>query len=432
MQALLLHERAVILRGDSADLGTVLAPNSVDAIVTDPPAGVGFMGSGWDGSKGGRDKWIAWLAGLLAPSVRALKPGGYGLFWALPRTSHWTATAIEDSGLEIFDIHHHWFGSGMPKSLDLMRQIDMHLCELPGRHYDKNLPTPSKLREGDHLCPEHPRRVAAEYLRRTALKPACEHWIMARKPIEGTYARNVLTYGTGGLGVEALRVGTELLPEEKRTSDATLDTFKRGPMTTPERSGRWPAHLSMDESIAELLDEQSGITTSHASGYNMDASNNENPTRIAHNIKSGVHFGDSGGASRFFYVAKPARSEKDAGLDHLPARTAKETNGRDDDSHGTNNPRAGAGRTGGARNIHPTVKPLELMDWLVRLVTKEGGLVLDPFAGSGTTGVAALNAGRNFVGCEQGGDDGEYVPILVGRIRAALGMPQAADTFTGP
>ena len=127
------------------------------------------------------------------------------------------------------------------------------------------------------------------------------------------------------------------------------------------------------------------------------------------------------GASRFFYVAKPSRTERDEGLDHLPASTGGAATGREDGSAGLGNPRAGAGRTGGSRNVHPTVKSVALMRWLCRLITPPGGVVLDPFAGSGTTGVAALAEGLSFVGCEQGGGEGDpYLPILLGRLQRAL------------
>lgn len=437
LTAILEHERCSLFQGDSAELGEVLPENSVDAIVTDPPSGTGFMGETWDKDKGGRAKWIAWLAGLLAPAYRALKPGGYGAMWCLPRTSHWTATAIEDAGFEIRDVHHdalvlddaldelraslddvqerallrvlesqsspilyQIFGSGMPKSLDLMREVDMHLCTLSGRHYDKNLPASAKSKPGDHLCPEHPERERAAGSRRTGLKPAVEHWIIFRKPLEGTYAENLLAHGTGGFNVEACRVGE-----------------------------RWPAHLSLDPACAAILDEQSGTLRSGGMAAGTPRGVNAvfgkaTPTACSADIVASrggaARFFMNTGDARFMYCSKPPRSEKDAGLDHLEASTGGDATGREDDSIGTKNPRAGAGRTGGAKCAHPTVKSVDFMRWLVRLVTPPGGVVLDMFAGSGTTGVAALTEGMAFVGVELGGDDGKYIPILLGRINHAL------------
>lgn len=147
-----------------------------------------------------------------------------------------------------------------------------------------------------------------------------------------------------------------------------------------------------------------------------------------------VAYGDSGGASRFFFVAKASRSERDAGCESLPARSGGEATDREDGSAGTNSPRAGAGRTGGARNIHPTVKPVALMRWLVRLVTPPGGVVLDPFMGSGTTGVAVMQEGRRFIGVEQ---SAEYMEIARCRVAHAVATlapsesPRQRDLFGG-
>lgn len=395
MKIILAHERATIIHGKSENLGELLPENSVDSIVTDPPAGINFMGKGWDSHKGGRDKWISWLADLLASAFRALKPGGYGLIWAIPRTSHWTATAAEDAGFEIRDIHHHIFGTGFPKSLT---SKSAEIPEWAG----------------------------------TALKPSVEHWILVRKPIEGTVAECYAKYGTGVLNIDGCRIdGRERTDYGLANSTRSQGVAYGAPSASADfdaSEGRWPAHLSLDEHAAALLDEQSGTLTSGAHSTEH-ARSSRGGNGVTHGAMQGVTgpvvASSKGGASRFFYVAKGARKEKDAGLDHLAPRTGGEATGRADDSAGTKNPRAGAGRTGGARNFHPTVKSVALMQWLVRLVTPPGGIVLDPFAGSGTTGVAALGEGMSFIGCEQGGEDDEYLPILVGRIRHALG-------YTGP
>lgn len=444
MRVVLEHDRCVLFHGDSAKLGDVLAENSLDSMVIDPPAGIGFMSKEWDEDKGGRDEWVAWLGALLVPAYRALKPGAWGLVWALPRTSHWTAWACEEAGFEVRDVHHHIFGTGMPKSVDLARQIDMHLCELPGRHYDKNLPATSKRRDGDHLCPHHPRREEAQAMR-TALKPAVEHWLLVQKPREGKYAENVLKYGTGGLNIEGCRPGhngappTNVYSGAKGTGGAVNETVYGHSgkyLYTPDDAGRWPAHLSLEHADTcgercvlgcpvRILDEQSGVTRSTKAKLVTLRQDDDN---IAYghgfgNVTPDNTYSDAGGASRFFYVAKPARSEKDAGLDHLTPKSGGEATGREEGSVGTKNPRAGAGRTGGARNHHPTVKSVALMRWLVRLVTPPGGVVLDVFAGSGTTGIAAIEEGLSFVGCEL---TDEYVPIVEGRLRHALAEYEAA------
>lgn len=413
MRVVLADPRCTLIHGDSAQLGDMLDENSVDSIVTDPPAGISFMGKDWDGDKGGRDAWIDWLAGLLRPALRALKPGGHALVWALPRTSHWTAMALEVAGFEIRDVHHHLFGTGFPKSLT-----------------SKSAPIPDGAG--------------------TALKPAVEHWILARKSLAGTVGANFAEHGTGVLQIDVCRVGTngEPIPTSTHAASDSIGTFKTGVRVVEAHAlGRWPAHLSLEHAedcTAEcvdgcpvrVLDEQSLSGGMHGAGSARVGSAEPRRQRkamrdqVPSNRSTGDmrRLGDSGGASRFFYVAKGSRSEKDAGLDHLPPRTGGEATGRDDDTAGVNNPRAGAGRTGGARNFHPTVKSIALMRWLVRLVTPPGGVVLDMFAGSGTTGCAALAEGMRFIGCEM---SEEYIPIAVGRLRHALGSAEPEQLDLG-
>lgn len=424
MNIILDEDRAVLLHGDCKDIGEHLDENSVDSIVTDPPAGIDFMGKGWDSDKGGRDKWIAWLCDAMKPSFRALKPGGYALVWALPRTSHWTATAVEDAGFEICDIHHHIFGTGFPKSLNLLKAFEAKFGAVEAAKLHEKL---------DGLG--------------TALKPAVEHWILAQKPFEKTYAENFKEHGTGGLNVDACRIdyasdadraqAIVAQTDFKHVNDISthLDAHARNGEMFDPKTGRWPAHLSLDEFTAAILDEQSGELTSGARSGGVQQGRRNGQTFGDQRGGGGPEILPSkGGASRFFYIAKGSRSEKDTGLGHLEPKTGGEATGRADGSVGTKNPRAGAGRTGGARNFHPTVKSVALMRWLVRLVTPKGGVVLDPFIGSGTTGVAALAEGLSIIGVEQGGKDGEYLPILLGRIRHALsGIPtQTPDVLQVP
>lgn len=438
MNILLEHERCVLFHGDSSQLD--LPENSIDAIVTDPPAAIGLMNKEWDSDRGGFGAWTSWLADALRPSLRALKPGGYAFVWALPSTSHWTAVALELAGFEIWDIHHHIFGTGMPATANIPWLIDRHLG-----HDRKSTAAPIS---------DEARAAAESGMYGTAFKPAVEHWILARKPLAGTYAANILEFGTGALNIEAGRIGE------------------------PPTDGRWPSHLSLEhapgctlrgtevEALAKyettdtardgvidyglrpqtagrtvkvehdvyacalgcpvrLLDTQSGATGQHSATTGEEPSAPDGKFGKRARAKSGKPRRDPGGASKFFYVAKAARGEKDDGLGHITPKTGGQATGRQDGSAGTRNPRAGAGRTGGSRNHHPTVKSLDLMRWLLRLVTPAGGTVLDPFAGSGSTGVAALGLGLSFIGCELGGDEGEYLPIYVGRIRAALGLPPA-------
>lgn len=214
----------------------------------------------------------------------------------------------------------------------------------------------------------------------TALKPGHEPIILARKPLIGTVAENVAQFGTGSLNIDACRIGEGTgKPKPEYVANFKNDVFGKGMGggAWENTNGRWPANVIFDEEAA----------------------------------------GGLGDPARYFYVAKASRKERDLGCEHLPPKTGGEATDRVDGSKGTENPRAGAGRTGGARNYHPTVKPVELMRYLVRLVTPAGGLVLDPFAGSGTTGMAARLEGLKFVGIER---EPEYFTIAKARIGAAL------------
>jgi DNA methylase len=405
MRLVVEHERCAVWVGDC--LGLDLPEGCVDAVVTDPPAGIGFMGRAWDESRGGMLAWSAWLAERLAVAFRALKPGGHALVWALPRTSHWTALAVEDAGFEVRDVHHHLFATGFPKSLTSA---------------SADIPAGAG----------------------TALKPAVEHWILARKPFRGSVEKCHAEYGTATLNIEACRVGTEKVgwnsEGNARASGTTFDDKTCGLNSgfSRERVGRWPAHLSLEHADAcpagmefggegydcvlgcpvRLLDEQSGIVGSNG-GDVADGKGTVGFKGDARKKGRAVARSRDGGASRFFYCPKPARSEKDLGLDHLEPLTGGQATGRDDAHVGTGNPRAGANRRGGARNTHPTPKSVALMRWLVRLITPPGGVVLDPFAGSGTTILAALAEGCEVLACELATDP-RYEQILVGRVEHAL------------
>jgi hypothetical protein len=423
MKPHLLHPRALIFEGDSRNLGNVLQPGTIDAFVGDPPSGIKFMGKIWDTDHGGKDRWVELMAEILRPTFEALKPGAHGLVWALPRTSHWTAYALEAAGFVIRDRVSHFFGNGFPKTLDVGKAIDDHLDieRAPGTPTGQHCGVFAHAGDGREQDVEAYQATITEPASaeaalwdgwQTALKPACEDWWLVRKPLAGTVAANVLAHGTGAINVDACRFGE---PERQtckyhpapcqghpRASEALGLTYHADPRGT--ELGRYPSHviLSHDEwcrvgwcapgcPIAEI-EAQTGLTKTGK------------PKK-------------KGGAGRFFYCAKAPRSEKDAGLEHLPARSGGEATGRTDGSKGLQNPRAGAGRGGGARNGHPTVKSVGLMRYLCRLVTPPAGTVIDPFFGSGTTGVAALEEGFSIVGVE--GDE-EYMPINTGRIAHAL------------
>ena len=253
----------------------------------------------------------------------------------------------------------------------------------------------------------------------TALKPAFEPVVVGRKPLVGTVAENVLLWGVGGLNIDGSRIGSENRENQPASSLGNAHTLSGGKAQTDRTpnqvQGRWPANVILDEVSAGLLDEQSG---------GLKARGNLEPTKrataffnSADKSLSQVDFAnDTGGASRFFYVAKASKRDRNEGLEELEATSAGDMVDRVEGSAGMDSPRAGAGRTSGAKNFHPTVKPTQLMRYLIKLVTPAGGTVLDPFTGSGSTGKAALLDGYGFIGAEL---TEEYLPIIEGRLRWA-------------
>jgi site-specific DNA-methyltransferase (adenine-specific) len=419
-----------ILYGNNLDILPTLADNSIDSIVTDPPYELGFMGKKWDSSG------IAYSVELWQQCLRVLKPGGHLLSFGGTRTYHRVAVAIEDAGFELRDSIAWLYGSGFPKSLDVSKAIDKAAgaerevlglgaayCEsiaigepCPGH------PTANRSLGGGanrHTAFTAPSTPEAQQWQGwgTALKPAFEPVIVARKGIEGTVANNVLKWGTGGLNIDGSRIGTETIS----THNAPKGSFAggepdRGSDTSSykEHTGRWPANIILDPYTAELLDEQSGTLKSGKLKADSYQKERENSSIFA---GAGVfdHKGyqaDSGGASRFFYVAKASKRDRNEGLDDLDAQ--RHSDRELADGVGGDNPR---NRTNQAKqNFHPTVKPTSLMEYLIKLVTPPNGTVLDPFTGSGSTGKAAILQGFDFIGIEM---TEEYLPIIEGRLKHA-------------
>jgi site-specific DNA-methyltransferase (adenine-specific) len=261
----------------------------------------------------------------------------------------------------------------------------------------------------------------------TALKPAVEPIVLARKPLIGTVAANVLTHGTGALNIDASRIGTDGGTYKASKPDGASNGIYGNGINgdankTLLNAGRWPANILLDEEAAAMLDEQSGVSKSAKSGFhqrdsttNVYGGNSLLKSRTLH--QGGIEFGDSGGASRFFYVAKASRSERNAGLEGLKTQDAHKWNG-DIGKRGIGDyyPDGTPRPITPERNIHPTVKPVALMKYLIRLVVPKGGVVLDPFLGSGTTAVAAIEEGVEWIGCER---EPEYVEIIKARVAAA-------------
>jgi site-specific DNA-methyltransferase (adenine-specific) len=368
-------EGTSVYLGSNLDVLPFIADNSVDSIVTDPPYELGFMGKSWDSSG------IAYSVELWRECLRVLKPGGHILSFGGSRTWHRLAVAVEDAGFELRDSIAWLYGSGFPKSHDVSKAIDKlsgaerEIVGSGHRNYIANKQTLS----GGAGTPDYDITAPATDEAKkwagwgTALKPAFEPVVVGRKPLIGTVAANVLEWGVGGLNIDGSRIGTE---------EIVINTFDNGakpfggaigePYTAKTVSGRWPANIILDPFTAELLDEQQD-------------------------------------ASRFFYVAKASKRDRNEGLDGLPIR-------RPDDRTETGMGTFAEKGVQPAQNFHPTVKPTDLMRYLIKLVTPAGGVVLDPFTGSGSTGKAAILDGYKFVGIEL---TEEYLPIIEGRLNFA-------------
>jgi len=421
-----------ILHGKNLDILPTLPDNSVDSIVTDPPYELGFMGKKWDSSG------IAYSVQLWTECLRVLKPGGHLLSFGGTRTFHRVAVAIEDAGFEIRDNIAWLYGSGFPKSLDVSKAIDKSAGaerEVIGqkvspdgtcyasRTINARGPSIGGAAYGEYgngggevTAPSTPEAQQWEGWG-TALKPAHEPIIVARKPLIGTVAHNVLTHGTGALNIDGSRIGTEVRKNNVNDfSNQHGNQFGNGkPIIKTgesEVTGRWPANIILDEHTAGLLDEQSGFSAK--SKRQIGAAPRSN---VGHKLsdssadrsESLVNYGDSGGASRFFYVAKASKRDRNEGLDEMPI---KRPDNRSSTGMGTFEEKGVQPQ----QNFHPTVKPTALMEYLVKLVTPPNGTVLDPFTGSGSTGKAAILNGFDFIGIEMTED---YLPIIKARLEHA-------------
>jgi DNA modification methylase len=481
-----------IVKGDALELLQTLPDNSFHSMVTDPPSGTGFMNKEWDCfrrrnnpndagrpnvfgrtsataphsyGESERGNFIAFMTVIMKEAFRVLRPGAHALVWALPRTSHWTATALEDAGFDVRDVIVHAFGSGFPKSQNVGKFID----KLPGYRPDSD---DGFLWDGWG----------------TALKPASEHWILVRKPLsEKNIALNVLKWGTGALNIDACRVqraggdvpGWHQTGAKGSGGYQGEETFKIRDMSPDEiqarcgDKGRWPPNLILTHSagcrlvgtqtipangsvtgeepsektagvygefedreaweahgngdgtetveVWECTDLCPVVRIDQQSGIRKNGGRNDgklrNPKGITNFASTGCstsYAGDSGGASRYFptfrYQAKPSRKEREAGLGEQPDAILNRVNpgGIEHD------PRWAPVIV---KNNHPTVKSIELMKYLCTMVTPPGGYILDPFAGSGSTGCAAVQLGFGFYGCEKDAKNERFVEIARARIR---------------
>jgi len=406
----------VILLGDSKEKLKELPDNSIDAVVTDPPYGLAFMGKKWDYDVPSVDLW--------REVFRVLKPGGHVLSFGGTRTYHRMAVNIEDAGFEIRDQVMWVYGEGFPKSMNVGKALDKkqgNQRELIGT---KDVGPDFT---GDNFHRDNGQRKISEITKGTtqwegwgtALKPANEPICLARKPLEKglTVADNVLKWGTGAINVDGCRIGSDKIEKGRAGRGIAESTsYHNGLKPTENREfvqGRWPANILFDETAAEILDEQSGISKS-GKLTGKEPSSRSGSVYGEFSTRSLNTHGDSGGASRFFYVAKASKSERNRGLEGMPKKIGSTYDGNIDHEHGNRKLGAHPDRpTELQANNHPTVKPIKLMEYLIKLITPPNGVVLDPFMGSGTTGVACKNLGFDFIGIEL---SPEYYEIAKKRI----------------
>jgi DNA modification methylase len=404
-----------LINADCIEAMKAMPDNSVDSIVTDPPYELGFMGKSWDASG------IAFNVEVWREALRVIKPGGHLIAFSGSRTYHRMAVAIEDAGFEIRDQIMWVYGSGFPKSHNISKGIDKAAGaerEVVGqeKNFGASKASEGKQAFGDYAGEWDVTNSATAAAKQwdgwgTALKPAHEPMVLARKPLIGTVANNVLTFGTGGLNIDGARVGSEVLPEQL-AGQAKIGTFERTNMVTRERVGRWPANFIHDGSDEVVALFPQGGASGKASGPTLTGESTSNSRGKFNGVEDSPFYGDSGSAARFFYCAKASKRDRNEGLDGFEAK--RDHDGRADGGVGGDNPR---NRTNNTKlNHHPTVKPTTLMQYLVRLVTPPSGIVLDPFMGSGSTGKACAYEGFDFIGIDQ---SAEYVAIAQARITFA-------------
>jgi site-specific DNA-methyltransferase (adenine-specific) len=424
-----------LLLGDCRDRLKELSDNSIDSIVTDPPYELGFMGKSWDASG------VAYDVTVWQECLRVLKHGGHLLSFGGSRTYHRMACAIEDAGFQIRDQIMWVYGSGFPKSLNISKAIDKAAgaerevvgskLGQAGYHLQGHSSSTGAFSHGlGSSTPET--RLASSLVTAsataeaeewdgwgTALKPAHEPIVLARKPLVGTVANNVLTHGVGGINIDGCRVISDDWDEKTVLAKYTGNNLGNNSVTgnfgvTKIKStntestliGRFPAnfiHDGSDEVLQLFPETKTGSTKPHKN-ISQAEYNQMNSKEY-----TGFHIGDSGSAARFFYCAKASKKDRNEGLDGFDAKFSPTMN------NGIGGKEHDPDTATKKLNHHPTVKPTELMRYLCRLITPPNGTVLDPFTGSGSTGKAAVLEGFNFIGIEQ---LAEYIEIAKARIES--------------
>ena len=413
----------LIIEGDILEALAMLEDESVESLVTDPPYELKFMGKSWD------DQGVSFRAETWEACLRVLKPGGHMVVFGGTRTHHRMWVAIEDAVFEVRDMLLWLYGQGFPKSHNISAAIDRKLLGKGPRGHaiatagTTQVSTGKPLPPGENLSPYQAESEAAQKFDGwgTALKPSVEPILLARKPLsEKTVAANVLKHGTGALNIDATRLAYQDAADKESAMPQGRTTARPGRLAgkaqgggertefeRPEQKGRWPANVVLQctcdnpQPVRETARERRGEPSQNRR-YDKEGATNlaaKPGTRregggLIHELNCPAGMIDEQGASRFFYQAKTTKKEREAGLignlacqvcDEVDSTTHKNEKGDDIKC---------------ARNNHPTVKPIALMQWLIRLVTPPDGVVLDPFCGSGSTLVAAADEGFGFIGID--------------------------------
>ena len=418
-----------LILGDCLEKLKDLADNSVDSIVTDPPYGLSFMGKKWDYDVPSVEIW--------KECYRVLKHGGHLLAFGGSRTYHRLAVNVEDAGFEIRDQIMWIYGSGFPKSHNIGKSVDK---KLGNKRQTVGVSKAGKTALGQNSgWNSHENKTKIDITKGssqwegwgTALKPAHEPIVMARKPLsEKSVADNVLKWGTGGVNIDDSRIQhDEPLKTTNRTKKGNTWNDKNSGfrnnlpnLASASPSGRFPANVIFDEEASKILDEQSGILnkqgkckTDNKSGWQNEYVGGDKVNAVERKL-----YLDTGGASRFFYCAKTSKKDRNEGLEHLEGKQVGTLNANSSDLENYGGSSLGSSSLKGKhkppqlkQNFHPTVKPTKLMAYLVNLVTPKNGIVLDPFMGSGSTGKACIQKGFDFIGIEM---QEEYMDIAKARI----------------
>ena len=424
-------EKYKIYNGSMLDMLEVIEQNSIDSIVCDPPYELGFMGKKWDSSG------IAFQPKTWEKCLKVLKPGGYLLAFGGSRTFHRIAVAIEDAGFEIRDTIMWLYGSGFPKSLDISKAIDKKLGARRKVVGSKMSAIANKAEKSRHTIGASkavkvditlPSSDLAKQWQGwgTALKPAYEPIIVARKPFKGTVADNVINYGVGGLNIDECRIGETGGVKKiniEPNSGSKNSGFGCNGQLEELNDGRFPANVIHDGSEEVISGFPETKSTYEEPNNKHSFKGNKDAFQYGYKMRYGSGFNDSGSASRYFYTAKISKKDREEGLEALPEGLLRRMRPDKDDNNPTGLNKEARFAPVVRKNFHPTVKPTELMQYLIRLVSPKGATILDPFMGSGSTGKAAMfenrerDANYKFIGIDL---EKEYCEIAQARIDYAL------------